>query len=125
MPRPLLTLIVICGLSLSLPVTAAKTDDAAGKACGADYQKFCAGVQPGEGRIGRCLQQHASELSTSCRQFLTNATQTLIREFIAACQNDVTQHCSGVQPGEGRVLHCLRDHNDSLSQNCQQLIKKL
>lgn len=99
--------------------------DEAGKACGADYQKFCAEVKPGEGRIGKCLQEHKDELSQSCRAFFQDATRTIIREFIAACQTDVANNCKGVQPGEGRILNCLRAHQENISGQCGNVIKKL
>jgi hypothetical protein len=120
----IVSLVASFGLGLSL-TTPAFAEDAAGKACGADYQKFCAGVQAGEGRIGRCLMQHHQELSSACQTYLTQATQTLIQQFVAACQQDVVQHCNKVQPGQGRVLNCLREHRDALSSACQQLIEKL
>jgi hypothetical protein len=31
--------------------------------CGRDLQQFCYGVQPGEGRLIRCLSSHQSQLS--------------------------------------------------------------
>ncbi|AWN39648.1 cysteine rich repeat-containing protein [Methylobacterium durans] len=41
------------------------------KACEGDYQRFCAGVQPGGGRILQCLKTHGSNLSETCRTALT------------------------------------------------------
>ena len=41
--------------------------------CGADFQKFCSGVQLGGGRAGACLRAHASELTPGCRGALTSA----------------------------------------------------
>src|SRR5262245_17085174 len=41
------------------------------EACGADIQKLCQNVKPGEGRIIQCLEQHQSEVSPSCNQLLT------------------------------------------------------
>jgi Cysteine rich repeat len=42
-------------------------------ACGDDAQKFCAGVQPGGGRIIECLKAHKSELSDRCKQAAAQA----------------------------------------------------
>jgi len=42
--------------------------------CGADFQKFCSGVQLGGGRAPACLRAHASELTPACRAALTSAT---------------------------------------------------
>jgi hypothetical protein len=41
--------------------------------CGADFQKFCSGVQPGGGRAAACLRAHAAELTPGCRGALTSA----------------------------------------------------
>ena len=36
-----------------------------------------------------------------------------------ACAADITQFCSGVEPGQGRIVRCLRDNEDKLSQSCK------
>lgn len=36
-------------------------------ACLADYQRLCASVAPGGGRIKQCMLDHADELSNECR----------------------------------------------------------
>jgi hypothetical protein len=38
-----------------------------GEACQADVEKFCDGVQVGEGRIEKCLKRHQKKLSKACR----------------------------------------------------------
>lgn len=43
---------------------------AAARACRADAQKFCQGVQPGGGRLVACLQGHEADLSAGCRDTL-------------------------------------------------------
>jgi hypothetical protein len=40
-------------------------------ACKADIEKFCKGVQPGQGRIAKCLKDHDSELSQECKAHIT------------------------------------------------------
>lgn len=34
--------------------------------CRADYERLCANVRPGSGRILACLQQHPDDLSAQC-----------------------------------------------------------
>jgi hypothetical protein len=43
------------------------------QACKADAESFCKGIQPGGGRIARCLVEHKSELSEPCKTTLTEA----------------------------------------------------
>ncbi|HEX4488446.1 MAG TPA: cysteine rich repeat-containing protein [Terriglobales bacterium] len=38
----------------------------------------------------------------------------------AACTADAQKLCAGVQPGGGRVVACLKQHKDSLSDGCKQ-----
>lgn len=37
-----------------------------------------------------------------------------------ACRQDVEQLCPGVQAGGGRIMQCLRDHADKVSDGCKQ-----
>ena len=39
-----------------------------------------------------------------------------------ACASDVQKLCAGVQPGGGRVLACLKQHKDEVSDGCKQAI---
>jgi hypothetical protein len=41
-----------------------------GGACAEDIAKFCQDVQPGGGRLVRCLKEHADEISAECRERL-------------------------------------------------------
>ena len=41
------------------------------EACGADIKQLCSGVNPGGGRIVRCLEEHQKEVSSGCAQLLT------------------------------------------------------
>jgi hypothetical protein len=46
--------------------------------------------------------------------------QAAIDALRAACADDAQKLCSGVQPGGGRILACLKQHEDSLSGKCKQ-----
>jgi hypothetical protein len=41
--------------------------------CRGDYDRLCAGVMPGCGRVLACLQNHASQLSAACGQAMPRA----------------------------------------------------
>ena len=41
-------------------------------ACKADYDKFCAGIAPGGGRIVACLDEKRDQLSATCKSALDN-----------------------------------------------------
>lgn len=43
--------------------------------CMDDYKKFCAGVQPGGGRILKCLRDRAKDLAPACRDGLATAAR--------------------------------------------------
>lgn len=43
---------------------------------------------------------------------------------VRACRADVARVCKGVQPGQGRVLACLREHREALSEDCRAQIDK-
>ncbi|TAL02306.1 MAG: hypothetical protein EPO08_07435 [Rhodospirillaceae bacterium] len=37
----------------------------------------------------------------------------------AACDGDIKQLCAGIEPGQGRIVRCLRDNEAKLSQACK------
>ena len=48
-----------------------------------------------------------------------SAQDSLLEYVVDACENDLTQYCSTVTPGNGRLLHCVAAHEDKLSGQCQ------
>lgn len=61
---------------LLLPAVAfAQTPDRAAvrKACAADFQKNCAGIQPGGGRLAACLKEKRASFSEACLATLRQA----------------------------------------------------
>lgn len=88
-------------------------------ACRGDVEKFCKDVQPGGGRIMKCLAQHQSELSQPCQDRIAEGKEKA-HEFMAACKADAQKLCEGVQPGGGRVWRCLDEHKSELSPGCQE-----
>ena len=50
-------------------VASAQSSDPRG-ACKADYDKFCAGIAPGGGKVIACLDAKRDQLSASCKTAL-------------------------------------------------------
>ena len=46
------------------------------------------------------------------------AQDDLLEYVVSACERDLVQFCSTVNPGEGRLLHCVAAHEDQLSGQC-------
>ena len=93
----------------------------AGRACRADVQSLCAGVQPGGGRIVACLKQNQAKLSPDCRAALVRQRNGAQERF-RACRPDVQRLCRDVQPGGGRIVACLKQHRAELSGECGRLL---
>ena len=92
-------------------------------ACRADAERFCQGIAPGGGRIIACLKSHETELSPGCQQeFAVRREQAAA--FREACGPDAQRLCSGVAPGGGRIVACLRSHDGDLSPNCKGLLNR-
>jgi hypothetical protein len=45
--------------------------------------------------------------------------QSILAAIRAACAEDAQKLCAGVQPGGGRIVACLKEHKDSLSDRCK------
>lgn len=86
--------------------------------CKQDVEAFCEGVQPGEGRIYRCLNEHESDLSTTCRLRLAE-----LRSTGGECKDDIAKFCASVPHAKGMLAKCLTDHFDELSEGCKALAK--
>lgn len=86
-------------------------------ACGAEIQRFCGHIETGQGKLHRCLDEHRAQLSPTCASKLKQleARRQAVRQLCAA---DAGKHCGHLQPGQGRVVRCLREHGAELSPAC-------
>lgn len=51
-------------------------------------------------------------------------SQQAVADARAACDTDIQKLCAGVQPGGGRILSCLKQHKDQVSDVCKQAVIK-
>ena len=97
-------------------------------ACGADLEKYCKSVKPGDGAISACLAKN--NISTGCAATYEAAFVRLAKRAAAQdaapqiCEADARRLCSNFREGRARVLRCLiRDDNiRRVSNECNQAI---
>ncbi len=98
------------------------------EACGPDLDTYCAAVVPGHGRLMACLYAHEDKLSESCDRAVGEIADVIdlmferIRYVKQECGADIQANCADVAVGEGRVLRCLADRRDTLSESCLKVV---
>ena len=50
--------------------------------------------------------------------------EAIIAAARVTCDADIQTLCAGVQPGGGRILACLKEHKDQVSDACKMAIVK-
>ncbi len=123
MKRTGMTTFVLTAFILAIASTALSQEATSNDPCRADLQQFCKDVQPGEGRIAACLQEHSQEFSQVCKNHIATLEKG-VRVFAKACQSDLKRYCKGIKPGGGRLIFCLKDHEADLSDGCRTLLTK-
>lgn len=87
-------------------------------ACGTDIDQHCSTLPPTSIMLN-CLGAHWSTLQPSCKQKIGEAV--LYRALV--CAKDTKEHCTGVNPGAGRMVECLNGHKTSLEAECRKQIE--
>jgi len=91
-----------------------------GRTCRSDMEEYCAGVEPGGGRVFGCLAQHQFELSSSCEAEVSRISEARgrVADVRKACTADVERFCRGVPQKAGPLLECLQANETRLSSDC-------
>lgn len=92
--------------------------------CAGDVKRLCAEVQTGAGGVLRCLRRHGSELSSDCKQAIAAMAHLggMGRQAGSetdACRADMQKYCAGIEPGQGRIRACLREHINQVAEECK------
>lgn len=109
---------VLAGL-FCLSLTAVATAGEGGKPCADDAARLCKDVQPGQGRMVKCLKEHKDELSPDCRANITKMKEQA-KDMKEACEEDARKLCKDTRPGGGRIMQCLKQHEGELSPACKE-----
>ncbi len=92
------------------------------KPCADEFERFCKDVKHGLGLMIVCLDQHREELSPACRDKVGGALLKLDKAK-QDCSGDLASFCSGVKPGGGRQLDCLKKQSDKLTPACRSHVQ--
>jgi hypothetical protein len=123
--------ILFAALSVSLhPAAAQAPGSALPQDCGADVQRFCRAITPGEGRVVACLISHSDKIAPRCRLTAFLAGKALADNLVRLdrlafdCGADIKSLCFNIHPGGGRVYDCLRKNRAKLLPSCRQAMPK-
>ncbi len=108
------------------PVTDARSAQVVRLKCEAEIEQLCPESAEGSSRT-RCLERKAPQLAPPCQQQLQERFVKWKEErsrLLSACQEDARRLCIGIRPGDGRVMQCLQDHAQDVSDRCYQTLPK-
>ena len=98
--------------------------------CEADEKLLCPGLPHNSRKSFMCLMAYEDNLSNVCALGIVEAAMTLeagmmaIDYSIKACEADADKFCLDVQPGEGRIVNCLRQNESGLGSQCVTALKE-
>ena len=98
--------------------------------CDEDAKKHCAGLDANSDKIFMCLLAYEDHLSEQCKRGILEAAMTVkmagaaIEYSVAACEADADKHCLEVQPGDGRIVSCIKANESKVSKECISALKE-
>jgi hypothetical protein len=106
------------------------TINASVRGCQEDVKQHCPGLGKNSQKIFMCLGAYEAQLTPQCKQGILEASLAIktgaaaLEYSISACEADADKHCLEVQPGEGRLLRCLKANQTEVSNQCVTALKE-
>ena len=100
------------------------------RGCDEDAKKHCDGLEANPNQVFMCLLAYEDHLSEQCKQGILEVAMTMkmaeaaIGYSIGACEADADKHCLAVQPGEGRLVSCIKENESKVSKECVTALKE-
>jgi hypothetical protein len=80
-------------------------------------------------KLGRAIEDEEGRVMLSARKIMVAgavaALFTTAEAQQGACKQDTEKFCKDVQPGEGKMVQCLKSHQSELSAPCQGRLKQV
>lgn len=100
------------------------------KGCDADEKKYCSGLESGSKKSFMCMIAYEDKLSAQCKLGIQEAALSLkmraaaIDYAVQDCEADADKFCLKEQPGEGRLIGCLKKNEKKVSKKCVATLKE-
>ena len=100
------------------------------RGCEQDVKEHCPGLGKKSDKIFLCLAAYEEELTPQCKQGVLEARLAIetgraaIEYSVRACEADADAFCLDVEPGQGRMVTCLKRNETSISPACTAALKK-
>ncbi len=98
--------------------------------CDEDIKQHCDGLGNNAEKVFMCLAAYEEHLSPECKLGILEAAVSIrlgaaaLNYSIIACEADADKHCLDVQPGEGRMVSCIKANEMQVSQECITALKE-
>jgi hypothetical protein len=100
------------------------------RGCDEDAKKYCEVLEANPNQVFRCLLAYEDHLSEQCKQGILEVAMTMniaaaaIEYSVGACEADADKHCLDVEPGEGRLVSCIKANESKVSKECITALKE-
>lgn len=98
--------------------------------CKEDAAILCPGLSKDSKKSMMCLMAYEDNLSIDCKIGIIEAALIYkmgmldMNYSINACEADADKHCLKVKPGAGRIVSCLRENKNKISERCTSALKE-
>ncbi len=98
--------------------------------CDEDVKQHCDGLGDNAEKVFMCLAAYEEHLSAECKQGILEAALSIkmgaaaLNYSISSCEADVDKHCLDTQPGEGRLVSCIKANESRVSAECITALKE-
>ena len=98
--------------------------------CDEDIKQHCDGLGDNTDKVFMCLAAYEEHLGSKCKQGILEAALSIkmgaaaLDYSISACEADADKHCLDVQPGEGRLVSCIKANQSNVSKECISALKE-
>ena len=98
--------------------------------CDEDIKQHCDGLGNNSEKVFMCLAAYEEHLSTDCKLGILEAAVSVrmgaaaLNYSIVSCEADADKHCLDVQPGEGRMVSCIKANESNVSKECVTALKE-